>query len=284
MTVQALHPPRPVPGRVAALVRAREDAATVAAAVAALRAVPGVDVVVVVDDGSRDDTAALAAAAGARVVRHRRPRGPAAALETGAGAVALWEQREDAGQRRVPRALLLVDADLGAGAAAAAPLVALVLSGAVDLAVAVPSRQGADGSTESSAEGPGDGRRAAGLARRATAAATGWTPSAPLSRVRCLTRDALDAARPLARGGAVEAALAVDLLAAGRRVQEVPCALPPPAAAAGWRSRVQRAGRYRDLAVAMGVRRLRGRRARRSGGGSTGGSTGSPTGSTTRSR
>ncbi|WP_307873634.1 MULTISPECIES: glycosyltransferase [unclassified Frankia] len=42
--------------------------------------------VIVVDDGSTDATGAVAAAAGARVLRHEHPRGPAAARLTGAAA------------------------------------------------------------------------------------------------------------------------------------------------------------------------------------------------------
>src|SRR5947209_6952463 len=41
---------------------------------------------VVVDDGSTDGSADLAAAAGARVLRHDRPRGPASARNAGAEA------------------------------------------------------------------------------------------------------------------------------------------------------------------------------------------------------
>jgi len=42
--------------------------------------------VIVVDDGSTDATSGVAAAAGARVVRHEHPRGPAAARQAGAAA------------------------------------------------------------------------------------------------------------------------------------------------------------------------------------------------------
>jgi len=42
--------------------------------------------VIVVDDGSSDATSGVAAAAGARVVRHEHPRGPAAARQAGAAA------------------------------------------------------------------------------------------------------------------------------------------------------------------------------------------------------
>jgi len=219
-----------VPTRVAAVVPARNEADRVAATVRAVSTVPGVDLVVVVDDGSSDDTAAL---------------------ETGAGAVALWQERGEV-PASGPWALLLVDADLGEGAAACAALTAPVLAGRLDMAVALAPDQAPGGE-------PG---RAAALVRRRAEATSGWTPSQPLSRARCLTPQALVAARPLARGAGVEAALTLDVLAAGYRVEEVPCALAPRAPAGGWRSRARGVGRYRDVARVVGARRLRARWAR----------------------
>lgn len=72
--------------RLTVVIPARDAARTIERAVAAARAQELGDEfeVIVVDDGSRDDTAALAAAAGARVVAHDGPRGPAAARNTGA--------------------------------------------------------------------------------------------------------------------------------------------------------------------------------------------------------
>ena len=55
---------------------------------------PGVGLVVVVDDGSRDGTGTVARRAGAVVLRHARNRGKAAAMESGANAVGLVDQRE----------------------------------------------------------------------------------------------------------------------------------------------------------------------------------------------
>src|SRR5690242_3543434 len=112
--------------QVAVVIPAYNEADLVGATVTAATALPGVDVVVVVDDGSRDATADVAERAGAAVLRHARNRGKAAAMETGAEAVRLLDQRES---RAVRRHLLFLDADLGATAAAAGPLITPVAAG-----------------------------------------------------------------------------------------------------------------------------------------------------------
>ena len=66
--------PRRVP-TIAAVLPARNEAATVADVVAACRACAYTEEVIVVDDASSDDTAARAAAAGARVLRRDAPTG-----------------------------------------------------------------------------------------------------------------------------------------------------------------------------------------------------------------
>lgn len=65
---------------VTAVIPAHDAASTLPAALGSLT---GVGEVIVVDDGSTDDTALVAQAQGARVVRHERARGPAAARNTG---------------------------------------------------------------------------------------------------------------------------------------------------------------------------------------------------------
>ncbi len=70
---------------IAAIVPARDAAATVAACVSALRTgVVAPLEVIVVDDGSRDRTAAIAREAGADVISRSHPGGPAAARNAGA--------------------------------------------------------------------------------------------------------------------------------------------------------------------------------------------------------
>lgn len=70
-------------GAIDAIVPARNEAATVAAVVAACRGCRAVNEVIVVDDGSSDGTAELALAAGAKVVRLDGGGSKAAAMDAG---------------------------------------------------------------------------------------------------------------------------------------------------------------------------------------------------------
>ena len=85
----------PEPPLVTAIVPAKDEEERIDATVRAALGIEGVDVVVVVDDGSTDRTAVTARAAGARVVRHHRNRGKAAALESGAALVRELEDPPD---------------------------------------------------------------------------------------------------------------------------------------------------------------------------------------------
>src|ERR1700729_4102527 len=115
-----------MPGDLAVVIPAKKEADRIGATVRAAAGLPGADLIVVVDDGSSDGTAAAAQRAGARVVRHPRNRGKAAALETGAAAVARLESA--APGEAIVHHLLFLDADLGDTAAAAGPLVKPVRS------------------------------------------------------------------------------------------------------------------------------------------------------------
>ena len=242
------------PSPVAAVIPAKDEADRIAATVRAVRGIDGVDLVVVVDDGSTDATATLAREAGAEVVRHARNRGKAAAMMTGAAQVAALEQREvRAGSPVGPRPLLFVDADLEASAANLGVLVPPVAGGDTDMTIAtLPPQKTAGG-------GRGFVVR---LARNGIEHLTGFRAVQPLSGMRCLSREAFDAATPLARGWGVEVGLTVDVLLAGLRVVEVPCELHHRVSGSDWRGQLHRARQYRDVAIALGLRRLRRRVAR----------------------
>jgi glycosyltransferase involved in cell wall biosynthesis len=211
--------------------------------VRAAKAIPNVDLVLVVDDGSDDATQHVARDAGAVVVRHSINRGKASAMETGAAVVAM----RDAEDAR-PRLLLFLDGDLGESAVNAAPLIPPVLEGTADMAIAQLPPQ------------PGAGGRGlvVGLARRSIVAMTGWSPTQPLSGIRCLTREAFDAGTPLAHGWGVETGLTIDLLVRGYVAVEVPCDLRHRATGSDLKGQIHRAGQYRDVLLAVNARRVRG--------------------------
>ncbi|BDZ42341.1 hypothetical protein GCM10025865_16400 [Paraoerskovia sediminicola] len=140
-------PARPARGRahahqrVAVVIPAKDESGRIAATVRAARAIPFVDMVLVVDDGSSDDTQDVAREAGAVVVRHSHNRGKAAAMETGAAVVAMRDAAD-----RAPRLLLFIDGDLGESAVNTAPLVSPVVDGIADVAIALlPPQPGAGG-------------------------------------------------------------------------------------------------------------------------------------------
>lgn len=190
--------------RVVALVAARDEGDRIGETVTALRALEPVAEVVVVDDGSRDETAPRSLAAGATVLRLDRARGKGRALE---GALARLRDR-------AADVWLLADGDLAETAASLDAVLAPVLAGEADLAIATfPPGQ---------ADGFGLVKRAA---RHAIRLGSGLDVREPLSGQRALTADALEAVRPLARGFGVETAMTIDAVRAGLRVLEVPAEL-----------------------------------------------------------
>lgn len=217
------------------IIPAKDEADRIAATVRATAALPGVGEVIIVDDGSGDATAEAAAEAGARVERHPRNRGKAAAMETGARAA-----RCDT--------LLFADADLEESARRLAPLVEPVRSGTADVTIAALPPQ----------EGAGGHGFVTGLGREAIKQATGWVPTAPLSGQRCMTRAAFEATLPFAAGWGVEVGMTIDLLAAGFTVQEVRCELQHRATGNDLRGILHRAAQYRDVRRAVVARRRRG--------------------------
>jgi glycosyltransferase involved in cell wall biosynthesis len=229
------------PGDIAAVIPARNEADRIQATVTAAAGLPGVGLVVVVDDGSRDSTAAIARRMGAVVLRHARNRGKAAAMQSGANVVGVVDQRE---RRDSPRHLLFLDADLGESAAQAGPLADPVLAGQADMTIAIFTT-----TVKLGGHGLVVGLSGAGIRR-----AAGWQPVQPLNGQRCLTRAAFEAARPLAPGWGAETALTIDLLRQGFRVTEVEVELAHRATGTGLRAQLHRAHQLTDVARALAAR------------------------------
>lgn len=196
------------PQRVAVIIPAYNSRRTIGSTVRACRAIPSVDLIVVVDDGSTDDTGNLARAAGAAVVRHSVARGRASALETGVKVAAMRDRAD-----WPDRLLLFLEADLGDSAIESAALVDAVASGVADCAIGIPPSE--------------DGRRMDRISRAAAKGiqrTTGWAPLWPLSTERCVTREALNEVMPFAAGWGADVAMTIDLITLGFSVVEVPCA------------------------------------------------------------
>jgi glycosyltransferase involved in cell wall biosynthesis len=229
-------------GDVAVIIPARNESDRIDATVRAAATLPGVDLVLVVDDGSADQTRAIAERAGASVISHARPRGKGGAMETGAEAVSLLDRQEG---RATPRHLLFLDADLGDTAKHAGPLTEPVRDAEADMTIAVFTstvKLGGHGFVVKLAS--------AGIKRT-----TGWTPTQPLNGQRCLTRAAFEAARPIAPGFGAETALTIDLLRKGKRIVEVEVPLAHRATGTDWRAQLHRARQFADVGRAL-ARRL----------------------------
>jgi glycosyltransferase involved in cell wall biosynthesis len=232
---------------VAAIIAAKDEADRIVSTIAAVRRIVGVELVIVVDDGSSDATSRLAGEAGAVVVGHGRNLGKAAAMATGARVAAEADLADPAVSGRA-RELLFIDADLQDSAENTAILVGPVASGEADMTIAVLPRQNT----------PGGGHGfVVRLARSGIQRLTGWTSSQPLSGMRCLSREAFEAASPLASGWGAEVGLTIDVIGAGLRVLEVPCELQHRVSGSSWRGQVHRAKQFRDVWRALGVRRYR---------------------------
>jgi glycosyltransferase involved in cell wall biosynthesis len=185
--------------RVLVVVAARNEAGRVGATVDAIRTIPHVDQVVVVDDGSTDGTGEEARRSGARVLVTPRNLGKGGALEGALERIGLADF------------YLFLDADLGETAKEAGPLLDEVLSGRADLAVGVLPRDPRHGGF----------RLVKRLASAVIRVLSGYRTAEPLSGQRAATRAVLEAVRPLAKGFGVEPAMTIDAARLGFRVREI---------------------------------------------------------------
>jgi glucosyl-3-phosphoglycerate synthase len=192
----------------AAVIPARDEAATLAETLHALQGLAGLFHIIVVDDGSRDATAAIARRLGAEVLPASPPgksgdKGYALRL----GLIHVREQNPDA--------LLLADADLGSSASRLADLLdALDEHHPVTVAAFPPAGASAGFGLVKN------------LTRRAILRRTGYAPSEPLSGQRALLVTALEALhRGIAPGFGAEVGMTLDLLSAGVKPLEIPLPL-----------------------------------------------------------
>lgn len=228
------------PQRVAVIIPCQDARKYIASTVRACRAIPTVDLIVVVDDGSSDDTSQVARSAGAVAVRHSVTRGRASALETGVKVVAMRDRAD-----WPARNLLFLSADLGDSAVEANALVQAVNEKVADCAIGIPPEEAT----------PERGATFA-VAWKGIRQGTGWDSHDPLSLHRCLTREAVNAIMPFSSGWGVDVGMTMDLLDQGFSVVEIPCHFQHRE-----EKRVEpgsfRRARYGDIWIAVKLRRLR---------------------------
>jgi hypothetical protein len=190
---------------VVVLIPAFQEAERIADTVTTARGIPGVTRVLVVDDASSDDTGTRAEAAGAEVLRLLSNAGKGAALDAGLATV-----RDDAD------ILLMLDGDLGSSASQGALLLAPLLTGEADMAVAAFPRP-----PVKAGFGLVKGLARFGIRLLGGSAGRAFEATAPLSGQRAMTRACWERVTPFAFGYGVEVALTVRALRSGFRVTEV---------------------------------------------------------------
>ncbi len=185
---------------VSVLIPAFNEKERIAVTIAAIRKIPHIAEIIVIDDGSSDGTAAAAEAAGADVALIIPHGGKGAALNAG-----LNVARGDV--------LLLLDADLGDTATQASKLLEPVRTGVAHMTIAtfpvIPGKGGGIG-------------LAVRTARKGIENLTGRTMHAPLSGQRAVTRTVLDEVGGFSEGWGVEIGLTVKALWLDFTVMEVP--------------------------------------------------------------
>jgi UDP-N-acetylmuramyl pentapeptide phosphotransferase/UDP-N-acetylglucosamine-1-phosphate transferase len=180
-----------------AIIPAYRAADTIAQTVRAVRSLPDVVEIVVVDDGSGDGTAEAARAAGAdEVILFSANEGKGAALRRGAAAASADQ-------------LLFLDADLGSSAAHAGPLLAAAGGDAAMVVGVLPARPGSGGLG-----------LAKGLARATIRLLAGIDPAAPMSGQRALPASLVEHIG-LAPRFAVEVGLTAEAAHLGLTIREV---------------------------------------------------------------
>ena len=220
--------------QVAALIPAYNEEDRVGETVRAVRSLPEVSDVVVIDDGSTDDTTRVAREAGARVIVLKSNCGKGAALNRGLA--------ETTGE-----IVLMVDADLGECASETRALLDPVLAGTSDMAVAAmkapPGHKGGFG-------------LALRFSRWAIARFGGAEMTAPMSGQRAITRKLLEDVGGFETRFGVETALTIDALRKDYRVVEIPLALKHRATGRDLNGFLHRGRQFWDIARAV-LRRLR---------------------------
>lgn len=191
---------------------------------------------IVVGHGSRNAYPRIATTLSNRTTLLKTTTGRAAAMASGVTAA----------KTMFPEAaVLFVDADLEVTSPSLDVLCQPVLAGRTDMTIAVDPHQSA---TRTS-------RFLTHVAAQTTEDLTGWRPTQPLSGIRCIRRQTLDQALPLANGWAANVGLTIDVLRKDGRIQEVLYPSQHPGLQPQALTPLLHMKQYRDLWLALATRR-----------------------------
>ena len=184
--------------RVSVLIPAWNEADRIGQTILAVRALPNIHEIIVIDDGSSDETYRVSMEAGARVIRHRTNHGKGAALYSGILAAPSSD------------VVVFLDADMGETAVEIEKLIKPIVENRCDMTIGRLPRpmRGGFGLVK-------------GFARRGIRYLGGIDVEAPLSGQRACNRRALDAIGSLGHGYGVEVAMTIDAARGGMRLLEV---------------------------------------------------------------
>ena len=220
--------------RVAVLIPAYNEEERIAETVKAAVQMPGVDELVVIDDGSTDDTTSAAEAAGAKTIRLENNSGKGAALNAGVDQV-------DAD------IYLMIDGDLGSSASETHRLLEPVVAGHADMSIAIMQ------APEGHKGGFGFVLR---LSRWAIRKLGGAVVLAPISGQRAFRKELIEKIGGFESGFGVETAMTIDALRNGFRVVEVPLPLTHRVTGRNWAGFRHRGKQFRDIARVI-LRRMK---------------------------
>lgn len=220
-----------------AIIPARNEAPNIAKTIEAVKTIPGVSRIVVVDNASSDNTASVADGMGAEVVRSSGEHGKGGALLAG-----IIHARQFS-----PEAFLLADGDLGNSAAELGALLSALEDGTPAAIAAFPKNV---------ASGGGFGL-VKNFARRSIHRRTGFSPVEPLSGQRALHASALETLPGIAPGFGAEVGMTLDLLEAGITPTEIPIDLSHRPTGKSLSGFAHRARQGMDIIRAMRGERLK---------------------------
>jgi glycosyltransferase involved in cell wall biosynthesis len=183
---------------VSVLIPAHNEEEFIADTVTAIKGIPEVGEIIVIDDASTDRTAALALEAGANVLSLSANMGKGSALNAG-----LKEVKGEV--------VALVDGDLGSTALDVRKLIIPVMENGADMTIAKFPR----------AKKKGGFGLVKGLSRGGIKFFTGMKVNAPLSGQRVMKRSVIDALGGFESGYGVEVGMTIDAVRKGFRIMEV---------------------------------------------------------------